>query len=68
VSGQGTTALQAKVWAGGTAEPGTWWLSATDGTASLQGAGSPGLYAYSNGSADGRPVTIYWDSLEVRNG
>jgi hypothetical protein len=67
VSGQGTSTLQAKVWAAGTAEPASWWLSATDGTASLQVAGSPGLYAYSHGSASGSPVTVYWDALTVRS-
>ena len=63
VTGQGTSSLQAKVWAAGTPEPDSWWMTATDSTASLQGAGSPGLYAYSHGSARGRPVTIYWDAL-----
>jgi hypothetical protein len=68
VSGQGTTTLAAKVWAAGAPEPGAWVLTATDSTASLQAAGSPGLYAYSHGSESGDPVTIYWDALEVRNG
>jgi hypothetical protein len=67
VAGQGTSTLQAKVWVAGTAEPASWWLSATDASASLQGAGSPGLYAYSHGSASGSPVTVYWDALTVRS-
>ena len=67
VSGQGTSTVQAKVWAAGTPEPASWWLSATDSTAILQGAGSPGLYAYSHGSAAGQPVTIYWDALAIRS-
>ncbi len=65
MSGQGTSTLQAKVWASGTTEPTAWWLSATDTTAALQRAGSPGIYAYSHGSATGQPVTVYWDALEV---
>ena len=67
VSGQGTSTLQAKVWAGGTTEPSAWWLSATDTTSELQRAGSPGIWAYSHGSSTGQPVTIFWDSLEVSN-
>jgi parallel beta helix pectate lyase-like protein/uncharacterized protein DUF1565 len=68
VSGQGTTTLQAKAWAAGTTEPAAWWLTATDTTTSLQSAGSPGLYTYSNGSDNGQPVTFFWDALEIRNG
>jgi hypothetical protein len=68
VSGQGTSTLQAKVWVAGTPEPDAWWMTAADSTPSLQGPGSPGLYAYSHGSSRGRPVTLYWDALVIRGG
>jgi PKD repeat protein len=58
VSGSGTTTIQAKAWIGAT-EPGAYQLTATDTTASLQGAGSVGLQAYVSGAAtSGASVTV----------
>jgi hypothetical protein len=51
VSGSGTTAVNATVWAEGTPEPGSPQLVRTDTTAALQAAGSVGLAAYRPSSA-----------------
>jgi PKD repeat protein len=48
------TALRAKVWPAGTAEPAAWTLSATDDTAALQRPGSLFLEVYTSGSATRR--------------
>jgi PKD repeat protein len=63
LSGTGTTTLNAKAWAAGTPEPGTWQVSATDTTASLQGAGGIGVTAYVSGSATVVPVRVNVDDL-----
>jgi PKD repeat protein len=65
VSGTGTTALRAKVWASGTAEPAAWTVSANDTTASLQAAGSVGVIGYLSGSATNAPVVVSIDDLQV---
>jgi PKD repeat protein len=58
VQGTGTTTLRAKIWKAGTTEPSTWRLTATDTTASLQGAGAVGIAAYLSGSATNAPVVL----------
>ena len=54
--GSGTTALRAKLWLSGTAEPGTWTATTSDTTAALQAAGAVGLFSYLSGSATNGPV------------
>ncbi|WP_304504479.1 PKD domain-containing protein [Allobranchiibius sp. GilTou73] len=64
-TGTTPTTLRAKVWADGTPEPSTWQVQATDSTAGLQTAGSPGLAAYLSGNATTVPVTVSFDGLRV---
>ncbi len=63
VSGVGTTALAAKVWKDGTAEPATWTLQGTDTTAALQANGSVGLWLYLSGSSTVAPMTLSVDDV-----
>lgn len=56
--GNGTTNLRAKIWRGGTSEPGSWNLTSSDTTAALQAAGATGMYNYLSGSATNSPITI----------
>ena len=51
VSGSGTTALKAKAWTTGTAEPAAWQLNRTDSDASLQRAGGLEVQLYTSSSA-----------------
>lgn len=62
VSGAGTTTLRSKVWVAGSAEPG-WQLTATDSTASLQGAGAVGIGSYVSGSSTNGPVGVVFDNF-----
>ena len=66
VSGAGTTALAAKVWKSGTAEPAAWLLESSDSTAVLQASGAVGLWAYLSGSATNAPVVLSVDDLDAR--
>jgi PKD repeat protein len=50
-AGAGTTALRAKVWAAGTAEPADWQVQATDTTAALQRAGTVRVDLYQSANA-----------------
>ena len=68
VTGAAPTTLRAKTWRTGTAEPGTWAVTATDSTAGLQGAGSVGLLSYLSSSATNAPVLARFDNLDVRSG
>ena len=63
LAGTGTTALNAKAWAAGTAEPGAWQVSATDSDAALQVAGGVGVTTYVSGSATAVPVRVDLDNL-----
>ncbi|WP_187279665.1 PKD domain-containing protein [Quadrisphaera setariae] len=65
VVGTGTTALRAKVWAAGTAEPTAWNLSATDSAAALQAPGSVGVMGFLSASSTNAPVTLRVDDLSV---
>ena len=64
-TGTSPTTLRAKIWTDGTTEPSTWQVQATDSTAGLQTAGSPGLSAYLSGNSTAVPVTVSFDSLRV---
>ena len=65
VTGVSPTQLRMKVWPAGTAEPGSWLLSATDATAAMQAAGSVGINTYLSGSATNAPVVTSIDHLTV---
>ncbi|MGY1649769.1 PKD domain-containing protein [Geodermatophilus sp. SYSU D01119] len=62
--GTGTTALRARVWRAGAAEPAAWTLTATDGTPGLQSPGGLYLYWYGSGSATA-PMTLQVDDLRA---
>ncbi|GAB2849891.1 PKD domain-containing protein [Microbacterium insulae] len=62
----GTTTLTANVWPDGSAEPGGWFVSATDAQAELQAAGQIGVLAYLSGSTTNAPVIVSVDDVEVR--
>lgn len=65
VTGTNPTALRAKVWRDGTAEPAAWQVTASDATASLQVAGSTGLMSYLWGTATNGPVAVRFDDYQV---
>lgn len=65
VTGKGTTAVKAKVWKSGAAQPDAWTVSGTDSASALQAPGSVGIYAYSDGSATGAATIVYFDELRV---
>lgn len=64
--GAGTTALRAKVWKNGAAEPGTWTVTGSDATAALQAAGAVGLSSYLSGSATNAPIVLDLRDFRVR--
>lgn len=64
--GAGTTALRAKVWKNGAAEPGTWMVTGSDSTAGLQAAGAVGISSYLSGSATNAPIVLDLRDLRVR--
>lgn len=66
VSADGVTTLKARVWPLGQAEPSAWLVESTDATASLQGAGKSGFFAYASGSLTNGPVVYAVDDLSVR--
>jgi PKD repeat protein len=63
VSGSGTSALKAKAWLAGSAEPADWQASVTDTTAALQAAGGVGVAAFLSGTATSAPVTVRVDDM-----
>ncbi len=65
-SGRSPTRLRIKVWKTAAAEPTGWTLDKTDDTASLQVAGTVGVYAYLSGSATTAPVTASIDDFLAR--
>lgn len=66
VTGSSPTALQAKVWRDGAAEPAAWLLTASDAAASLQTPGSVGLMSFLWSTAGNAPVQARFDDLDVR--
>ena len=62
----GSTTLNGKVWAEGTAEPADWFVTTTDAQAELQGAGQIGILTYLSGSATNAPVTVAIDDIAVK--
>ncbi|WP_218160885.1 PKD domain-containing protein [Arthrobacter sp. ov118] len=65
VTGQGTTAIKAKLWATTGAEPAAWQLEATDTTAALQAPGYTGVMSLLSGSATNSPVTARVSNLSL---
>ncbi|QRQ79986.1 LamG domain-containing protein [Glutamicibacter protophormiae] len=65
-TGTSATQLSAKVYQSGGTEPGTWQLSASDATASLQSDGRLGLGVYLSGSATNAPVLGGFDELVLK--
>lgn len=63
VIGTAPTALQAKVWKVGAAEPASWQVTVTDSTAGLQTAGAVGLYGYLSSSADPVSLVVSYDDF-----
>ncbi|MDR6973160.1 PKD domain-containing protein [Leifsonia shinshuensis] len=63
--GSSPTTLRARVWSATQAEPTGWQVTATDSTAGLQSAGSPGLRAYLSAAATSTPVTVRFDNFLV---
>ena len=61
--GTAPTAIKARIWKDGSAEPSQWQLTATDGDAPLQKAGSIAVSTYLSGSATGGPLTVTVDDL-----
>ena len=51
VTGTSPTTVSAKMWRGGTSEPGTWQQTATNSTSAMQSAGTLGLKMQTHGSA-----------------
>lgn len=64
-TGTSPTVLRARTWRVGTAEPTGWQVSASDGTAALQGPGSVGVRSYLSSSATTSPVVSTVDDLVV---
>lgn len=60
-----TTAIAAKFWKAGDAEPTAWQIERSDATAALQGAGSAGLYGYLPSATVNAPVALTFDDLEI---
>ena len=65
--GTSPTALQAKVWMAGEAEPSAWSVSGSDSTAALDAAGGFGLLTYLAGGVTNAPITAVFDNLTVQS-
>ncbi len=62
--GTSPTAVRAKFWRVGDAEPSTWQVSVSDSASALQAAGGVGVAAYQS-STGGSTVTVSLDDLEA---
>ena len=65
VTGTGTTSLTGKAWRASDTEPASAQLSATDSTASLQGAGAVGIKAYTGSSMTSVPLVVSVGGFKV---
>ncbi|TDN90932.1 PKD domain-containing protein [Microbacterium sp. BK668] len=65
VSGTAPTALSARAWEDGAAEPAAWQVSGTDSTSALQISGGLGVSSYLSSSATGSPMVIAVDEFEA---
>jgi hypothetical protein len=66
VFGTGPTTVRARVWRTGQAEPSSWQVSGTDGTASLQTGGLVGTSAYLTSAVSNAPVAVSVTSFTAR--
>ena len=57
--------MRAKVWLAGTAEPGSWGVSATDSTPSMQAVGSIGVFAYLSPGTANAPIQLALRGLDA---
>jgi PKD repeat protein len=64
-TGTSPTALRARLWRTGSAEPAAWTLSATDSTAALQAAGSVGVESYLSASSTSTPLSVRFDDFSA---
>ena len=64
-TGSAPTTLRAKLWKDGSAEPGSWQLTATDSTPALQSPGGVGVVTYLASSVTNLPVLAMFDDLLV---
>lgn len=64
--GANPTTIRIRIWADGTAEPGTWQLVRTDSQTQLQNGGSIGLNTALSSSATTFPVRFEFDDLVAR--
>ncbi|HZC69906.1 MAG TPA: PKD domain-containing protein [Jatrophihabitans sp.] len=65
VTGTGTTSLSGTIWQVGSTPPANPQITATDSTASLQGAGGCGLVSSLSGSATNAPILTTYDNLII---
>lgn len=65
VAGSAPTTLRARIWLATDAEPATWTVQTTDGTAALQTGGLSGLTTYLSSSTNNAPVTFTFDDLVI---
>lgn len=64
-SGANPTTLRVRGWVDGQPEPGTWAISVTDATSSLQGPAAVGLASYLSSGATNPPISMRLDDLSV---
>ncbi|WP_062005562.1 PKD domain-containing protein [Arthrobacter alpinus] len=62
-TGTSPTTIQTKAWKVGTTEPANWQLTTTDTTATLQKAGSLGLFSYLSQTGTPTPIPVTFDDL-----
>jgi hypothetical protein len=61
----GKALLKGKVWAADEQEPAAWTIEETDPYPNVEG--SPGLYAYSNGTTEkSKGAETFFDNVEVK--
>ena len=66
-TGTSPTTVRMRAWLDGAAEPQVWQFSATNGAATLQVAGTPGVRVYTGSGTTNGPVTVRFDELLVVN-
>ncbi len=66
VTGTAPTTLRARVWASSAAEPSTWRLSTTDGTAVLQAPGQTGLFGNLAAAVTNAPLALTFSGFTAR--
>lgn len=67
VTGTDPATVRVKVWRDGQAQPGSWTVTGTDGSAALQRQGSVGVRAYVSARADDQRSHFRFDDLSVKD-